>query len=93
MTVGRLKLTSAIAWALCWFGLWLEIFRWHHVTRSLRLNPPPVPPGSGIHARPGGFLIAILTGSVIAPLTFMTAAVVDRARGGRDTDGGQARPR
>ena len=80
----RLKLASGIAWILCWFGLYLEVFRWHHVTRSLRLNPPPAPPGTNVHAQPGGFLIMVLTASLVAPLMFTTAVVVGWLRGKRD---------
>lgn len=76
MTYGpsrRWQLYGALIWALSWTGLALEIFRWHHVTPALRLNPPPPPPGTDVRARPGGFLIAILVGSVAGPLVFAAA--------------------
>ena len=82
----RLKVASGVVWLLSWFGLWLEVFRRHHVTKSLRLDPPAAPPGTDRPAQPGGFLLAVLVGPAVAPLTFLTAVVVDRARGTRHTD-------
>jgi hypothetical protein len=69
---------SAIAWIVSWSCLGLEIFYWHHVTTTLRLNPPKVPPG---HAkpRPGRFLLSVLTGSAFAPVAFLAAAIAARA--------------
>jgi hypothetical protein len=76
----RLKWVSGIVWMLSWFGLFLEIFLWHHVTKTLHLNPPPPPPGTDIQPQPGEFLIAVLVGSAVAPLVFLAAVAVDRAR-------------
>lgn len=78
----RLKLISGIAWILSWFFLYREIFVWHHVTPSLRFNPPPLPswapPGTQAHA--GGFLITVMTTSVLAPLAFVAAVILDKMR-------------
>ena len=38
-----------------------------------------------MHAQPGGFLIMVLAGSLVAPLTFMAAVVMGWLRGKRDT--------
>jgi hypothetical protein len=76
----RLKWVTGIVWVLTWAALYLEIFLWHHVTRSLHLNPPPPPPGTNIKPQPGGFLIAVLTGSAVAPLAFMAVVIVGWAR-------------
>jgi hypothetical protein len=76
----RVKWVSGIIWLLSWFGLCLEIFVWHHVTKSLHLNPPPPPPGTNIRAQPGEFLIAVLVGSAVAPLVFIGTVVVDWTR-------------
>jgi hypothetical protein len=62
---------SGITWILSWIGIWLEIFYWHHMTPSLKLNPPPHLPGLP-PPRPGNFLLAIILFSVIAPLIFLT---------------------
>src|SRR6201996_2166065 len=41
----RVMWVSGIAWIVSWSCLGLEIFHWHHVTKTLHLNPPKVPPG------------------------------------------------
>ena len=74
----RVIWVSGIAWIVSWSCLGLEIFYWHHVTKTLHLNPPKVPPG---HAkpRPGHFLLSVLAGSALAPVVFLAAAVAARA--------------
>ena len=74
----RVIWVSGIAWIVSWSCLGLEIFRWHHVTKTLHLNPPKVPPG---HAkpRPGHFLLSVLAGSALAPVVFLAAASAARA--------------
>lgn len=62
-------LTGA-AWGLSWLVITLEIFRWHHMTPSLHLNPPPAPPGFP-PPRPGGFLIGSIVLSLTAPPAFI----------------------
>jgi len=74
----RVIWVSGIAWIVSWSCLGLEIFYWHHVTKTLHLNPPKVPPG---HAkpRPGHFLLSVLAGSALAPVVFLAAASAARA--------------
>ncbi|MCW2883550.1 MAG: hypothetical protein QOE54_7100 [Streptosporangiaceae bacterium] len=76
----RLKWVSGIVWVWSWFTVYLEIFRWHHMTKSLRFNPPPPPPGTNLKPHAGGPLIAILVSSAVAPAVFVTAVIVDRVR-------------
>jgi hypothetical protein len=52
---------SGSIWLLSWIGIYLEIFYWHHMTPSLRLNPPAQIPGMP---------------SVIAPLFFLTLVLM-----------------
>ena len=66
---------SGILWVLSWSALYLEIYRWHHVTPSLHLSPPAPPPGTDIQARPGEFLIAVLGSSALAPAVFVVLLV------------------
>ena len=61
---------SGSLWVLGWFALYLEIYRWGHVTPSLHLNGWAAPPGEVVRSRPGGFLIAVLMTSVLAPPFF-----------------------
>jgi len=74
----RVMRVSAIAWIVSWSCLGLEIFHWHHVTTTLHLNPPKVPPGYP-KPRPGHFLLAVLAGSALAPAVFLAAAIAARA--------------
>lgn len=67
------------AWVLSWFIMGLEIFRWHHMTPSLHLNPPLPPPGSP-PPRPGGFLIGSIVLSITAPPAFVLLAVLSWVR-------------
>jgi hypothetical protein len=78
--VRRLKWVSGILWIWSWFTLWLEIFRWHHMTTSLHFNPPPPPPGSNITPQPGLALITVLACSVVAPVVFLSIVGVGRVR-------------
>jgi hypothetical protein len=78
LTMRWLQRISGIIWIFTWRTIYLEIFRWHHMTKSLRFNPPPPPPGTDIRSRPGAPLIAVCVGAVAAPLVFVTAVVVER---------------
>jgi hypothetical protein len=78
--VRRLKWIAGTAWVLSWYAMILEIFRWHHVTTSLRFNPPPSPPGVDATPHAGLFLIAVSVGSALAPPTYLTTVIVDRIR-------------
>ncbi|MCX5247123.1 hypothetical protein OG895_18145 [Streptomyces sp. NBC_00201] len=69
----RVMWISGIAWAVSWFCLGLEIFYWHHVTKTLSLNPPKPPPGYP-KPQPGQFVLTVLAGSALAPLIFLAAA-------------------
>lgn len=56
-------------WISSWFAIYLEIHRWHHMTPSLRLNPPD-PRG-----KPGEFVIAVIVSSVIAPVVLVILSI------------------
>jgi hypothetical protein len=75
-----LRRISVVIWVFTWRTIYLEIFRWHHMTKSLRFNPPPPLPGTDIRPRPGAPLIAVCVGAVVAPLAFVTVTVVERVR-------------
>jgi hypothetical protein len=81
-TMRWLRRISVIIWIFTWRTIYLEIFRWHHMTKSLRFNPPPPLPGTDIRPRAGAPLIAVCVGAVAAPLVFVTATVVERVRNG-----------
>jgi len=78
LTMRWLRRISGIVWIFSWYTIYLEIFRWHHMTKSLRFNPPPPPPGTQIRSRAGAPLIAVCFASVAAPLVFLTATMIER---------------
>jgi hypothetical protein len=67
-------------WAFGWYTIYLEIFRWHHLTPTLRFNPPPPPPGTDIQPKAGLPLIAVCVSSVGAPAVFLAATLALRAK-------------
>jgi len=75
-----LRRISGIVWIFSWYTIYLEIFRWHHMTKSLRFNPPPPLPGTDIRPKAGAPLIAVCLGSVVAPLVFLTVTMMERMR-------------
>lgn len=75
-----LRWISGIVWIFCWYTLYLEAFRWHHMTKALRFNPPPPIPGTNVQPKAGTPLKAVCAGSVVAPLVFTTASIAVRAR-------------
>ena len=76
-----LRRFSGMVWIFSWYAIYLEIFRWHHMTKSLRFNPPPPPPGTDIWPEAGAPLKAVCLGAVTAPLVFLTATMMERVRG------------
>jgi hypothetical protein len=76
-----LRWISGIVWIFSWRTIYLEIFRWHHMTKSLRFNPPPPMPGTDVRPKAGLPLIAVCLSSVAAPLVFITATVINVRRG------------
>lgn len=75
-----LRWVSAAAWAFSWRIIYLEIFRWHHMTPTLRFNPPPAPPGVDRQPKPGRPLIAICVCAVVAPIVHIATLVAARRR-------------
>jgi len=77
-----LRWISGIVWVFSWYTIYLEIFRWHHMTKSLRFNAPPPIAGTNAQSKAGMPLIAVCMSSVIAPLVFLTATIAERAHVG-----------
>jgi hypothetical protein len=75
-----LQRISGIVWLFSWYTIYREIFVWHHMTKSLRFNPPPALPGTHTPPKPGLPLLAVRLGSVAAPLVFVMATMLERAR-------------
>jgi hypothetical protein len=81
LTMKWLRRISGVVWIFTWRTIYLEIFRWHHMTKTLRFNPPPPLPGTDTRPRPGAPLIAVCVGAIAAPLVFAAATVAERVRG------------
>jgi hypothetical protein len=79
-TMRWVRRVSATVWIFSCYTIYREIFRWHHMTKTLRFNPPPPLPGTDIQPRPGASLLAVCLGSVAAPLVFLTATMMERMR-------------
>ena len=75
-----LRWISGVVWILSWRIIYLEIFRWHHLTRTLRFNPPPPLPGNTVRPKAGLPLITVCVTSVAAPLVFLLATLAERPR-------------
>jgi hypothetical protein len=58
---------SAAAWIVSWRIVYLEIFRWHHMSRTLRFTGPP-------GARPGLPVRAIRVVAIAAPIAFLASS-------------------
>ena len=68
---------SGLLWIGSWRIIYLEIFRWHHMTRTLRFSPPPTRPGWP-PPKAGLPLKAACATAVIAPLVFLTTVLSRR---------------
>ncbi|WP_433445063.1 hypothetical protein [Nonomuraea sp. CA-141351] len=76
----RMKWISGVLWIWSWSVVYREIFHWHHMTTSLRFNPPPPPPGTNIQPRAGLPLLSALAAAAIAPIVFIVSVIMDRVR-------------
>jgi hypothetical protein len=67
-----------IIWLLSWLGLYLEIFRYHHVVLSRMMDVllPPRRPGPG----PGGFVTSVVLWSLLAPPIFSALWILSWTR-------------
>ena len=68
-------------WLGSWYLMYLEIFRWEHVTRSLAFNAGPPIPGTNIRVKPGRPLKALFVCFYASPSVFVLAVTVRRRVG------------
>ena len=59
MAIAGVQVGSGLVWVWSWYTMYLEIFRWKHVTASLRFDPGPPIPGTTMRAKPGRPLKAL----------------------------------
>jgi hypothetical protein len=72
--VRLVRWASGLLWIGSWFLMVLEVFYWHHMTRSLRFDPTP-PPGVHGEGHPGGPLVAAWVVALVSPLVFFVSTV------------------
>ena len=75
ITIKRVRWISVGAWLFSWRIIYLEIFRWQHMTKTLRFNPPPPPPGTDVEPKAGLPLKAVCACAVAAPLVFLSTLI------------------
>jgi hypothetical protein len=78
-------------WVWSWYTMYLEIFRWKHVIRSLRFAPCPPSPGTDIRPKPGLPVKALFVCFFGAPLLVILGETLRwraRATGLMHTEGG-----
>lgn len=73
---------AGLVWIASWYVIYLEIYRWHHMTRSFQLNPPPSPVGLA-PPHPGQFLLAARFLSLTAPVAFLLLWLARKIQWGR----------
>ena len=71
MAIAGVQVGSGLVWVWSWYTMYLEVFRWKHVTPSLRFNPGPPIPGTTIRPRPGRPLKALYVCFFGSPLVFL----------------------
>ncbi len=81
----RAQWLAGVVWVLSWFELYLEIYRHHHLTPSFHFNPPLSSSGSSVQARPGDWLLAVLSCSALAPPLFALSLIWRRLQRGRSS--------
>jgi hypothetical protein len=77
-----LRWISGGVWAFSWYTIYLEVFRWRHMTKSLRFNAPPPIAGTSGQPRAGMPLKAVRFSSIAAPVVFLAATVARRVPAG-----------
>ncbi|MFF5291069.1 hypothetical protein [Paractinoplanes globisporus] len=92
--MARLPAVLAVGWAASWTIIFLEIFRWHHMSRTLRFTPPaplpgmPGPPTPGLPVLTACFLACVTPpGFVAAVLWNRHTRKIARRRGGEPDAG------
>ncbi|MFI5590066.1 hypothetical protein ACIA5G_33815 [Amycolatopsis sp. NPDC051758] len=84
-TASWLGAVSVVLWAGSWILVWHEIFRWHHMTKTLRFQVRDIPPGMP-EPKPGLPVIALRVVAIASPVIAVVSFGV--AKRGRRRDGG-----
>jgi hypothetical protein len=80
LALKRLSWAGCAVWAWSWYTMYLEIFRWEHVTRALRFDSTPIL-GTGIRPKAGRPLKALFVCFYGAPpLAILSAVAAKRIR-------------
>ena len=79
LAVRRLRWIGCAVWAWSWYTMYLEIFRWQHVTRALRFDSTPIP-GTTIRPKPGRPLKALFVCFYAAPPLVILSTISETRR-------------
>jgi hypothetical protein len=74
MRISVVRWLSGLVWIGSWRIVYLEVFRWQHLTRTLRFNRAPARPGLPA-PKPGLPLQAVRIAAVAAPAVFVVTTV------------------
>jgi hypothetical protein len=77
LALRRLRWVGCVVWGWSWYTMYLEIFRWGHVTSRLRFDSTPIP-GTQIRPKPGRPLKALYVCFFGAPLVVIGSVIVDK---------------
>lgn len=78
VTASWLGVVSVVLWAGSWILVWHEIFRWHHMTKTLRFQVRDIPPGMP-EPKPGLPVILLRAVAILSPVVAVVSfSVVKR---------------
>ncbi|RSD11982.1 hypothetical protein [Amycolatopsis eburnea] len=59
---------ALVVWVVSWRIVWLEVFRWRHLTKTLRFQAPDPPAGVAVVPRPGWPVRCLRVAAIVSPV-------------------------
>ncbi|VVJ24907.1 Uncharacterised protein [Amycolatopsis camponoti] len=81
-----LSAVSVGLWVGSWIIVWHEIFRWHHMTKTLRFQVRDIPPGIP-EPKPGLPVIVLRAVAMLSPIIAVVSFGVAKRRARRGSGG------